>query len=253
MTPADPARIRDEAALPAALSCRPPPRATSRSAFGLRPQLHVCAIDSTLIFLDIEADRYFALTGEDAEAFQALYALDADTVLPADLRRAKNRFTHLDLLREMHAAAPGCRPCVRPPPIGSAHGDVLQARMRPLPLLQALLSSLVLTRLRPFRHMIQTARRWKAMLPEGPNYLYEAIDHARALHRLTPFLFTRHESCLFRSLLLVRYLNVFGIPADWEFGVRLAPFCAHCWVEHEGIVLNDHQDTVLSYTKILSV
>jgi hypothetical protein len=253
MKPADPARMRDEGVSPAPSSCRPPPHASSRFAFGLRPQLHACAIESTLIFLDIEADRYFAMTGEDAEAFQALYELEGETAPYGDLRRAESRFVNLDLLREMHSATPGCRPCVRPPPIGSAYGDVLKARIRPLPLLRALLTSLILTRLHSFSQMIQAARRWKDQIPGGPNHLYEAIDHARSLHRITPFLFTRHESCLFRSLLLVRYLHVFGIPADWEFGVRLAPFCAHCWVEHEGIVLNDHQDTVLSYTKILSV
>ena len=251
MKPADPDRMRDEDVPPAPSSCRPSQQPSSRHYYGLRPQLHACAIGATLIFLDIDQDRYFGLTGDDAKAFRTLYEYEGITPLTENLRLAAGRFIRMDLLREIRSGAPACRPSVRPPPIGSAYGVVRHAKIRPVSLLRALLSSLALTRLRPFRHMISAARSWKTSLPCGSNQLYEAIDHARSLHRLTPYLFTRHEACLFRSLLLLRYLRLFGIPADWEFGVRLAPFCAHCWVEYEGIVLNDHQDKTLTYTNIL--
>jgi hypothetical protein len=44
-----------------------------------------------------------------------------------------------------------------------------------------------------------------------------------------------------------------GVSANWEFGVRPLPFSAHCWIEHDGMVLNDHLGHVSEYRKIMSV
>ena len=57
--------------------------------------------------------------------------------------------------------------------------------------------------------------------------------------------------CLRNSMLLINLLEGAGLPATWVFGVRTYPFDAHCWVEHEGIVLNDTIDHVRWYTPIL--
>lgn len=238
--------------------CLPPPRPSSRFAYGLRPDLHVCRLDSTTVFLDIEADRYFALTGEPAETFWRLYT--AENLAPAgsgSSHAASQQLADLDLVRHTSGPHAWHRPDLRPPPIGSAYdGSRFQhggGHLNRTACLSAYLDCLRLRHWRSFRYTVAKAQRWKARQTSRENLLYEAIDQSRALHRLTPFLFTRHDACLFRSLFLVRYLQAVGIPADWEFGVRCAPFCAHCWVEYDGIVLNDHQETVLAYRKILSI
>jgi len=247
----------DEGAGPAPSSCQPFPCNAVPYAFSLRPGLHACFLQERVVFLDIKADRYTALTGAAASAFEQLCALSRSAEIPARLQTHAQAFLNAGLLVPGRPGTGIHRPSVRPAPIGSAHGPVPANRsgesIRRLSLGHALATCLVLKRLRRFADMIRAARRWRQALPEQGNCLYEAIAHAHALHRVTPFLFTRHDACLFRSFLLVRYLHAIGIRADWEFGVRMAPFCAHCWVEHEGIVLNDHHDTVLAYTKILSV
>ena len=51
----------------------------------------------------------------------------------------------------------------------------------------------------------------------------------------------------------MRFLATKGIAATWTFGVRLVPFGAHCWVEYEGAVLNDHLEHVGGFAPILTI
>ena len=257
MKPADPVRNGGKGTSPVPLPCPPSRPVSSRYKLGYRPGLHSCRIGQTRIFLDIPADRYFALTGQAADHVCRLLSLAEGDRLPDELRASFARFRELDLLRPMSGPETGHRPNMRPPPIGSAFAASSPApdRLWPsaLPLFSAGCATLFLTRMRAFKSCVDAARSWTGGNVSGDNLLYEAIDQARAFHRIMPYLFSRHDACLFRSLFLLRYLHARGIAADWEFGVRLSPFCAHCWVEYEGIVLNDHQDTILAYTKILSV
>lgn len=59
--------------------------------------------------------------------------------------------------------------------------------------------------------------------------------------------------CLFDSLCLMRFLLAHGLGADLVFGVRARPFAAHCWVECEGVVLDDGGETCASFAEIARV
>lgn len=72
---------------------------------------------------------------------------------------------------------------------------------------------------------------------------------ARAFWRMAPWLPIEGE-CLVRSALLMRFLQQRGLGADWVFGVRLWPFTAHCWVQLDGVCLNDDVERLTSYTPI---
>jgi hypothetical protein len=85
------------------------------------------------------------------------------------------------------------------------------------------------------------------------------VDLAR-LHQLVavfatlrPFFFTAKDACLFDALALAEFLAGFGIDCRWVFGVQARPFAAHCWLQHDGIVLNDTVDHVRRYTPIMIV
>ena len=73
-----------------------------------------------------------------------------------------------------------------------------------------------------------------------------AID---ALRRARLFLPTPSR-CLPASLVTAIFLRKRGIAAQIVFGVRTHPFAAHCWVEHEGCVLEDELDRVSAYVPI---
>lgn len=83
--------------------------------------------------------------------------------------------------------------------------------------------------------------------PKSP---LEEVVLSFLFHR--PF-YSRDYNCLFDALALRRYLSRRGYVASWVFGVRGAPFAAHCWLEFEGAVLNDEPDLVHVYRPILVV
>jgi hypothetical protein len=76
-----------------------------------------------------------------------------------------------------------------------------------------------------------------------------AIEAAGRLERLRP-LVPRSGRCLPYSLLLLHFLKLRGVEADWVFGVRTHPFEAHCWVDVGGVVLNDSLEHVRWFTPI---
>lgn len=71
-------------------------------------------------------------------------------------------------------------------------------------------------------------------------------------HALRPF-YVRRYRCLFDSLCLIEFLATFGHFPQWVFGVKAAPFGAHCWVQKDRCVLNEHVECVRSFTQILVV
>jgi hypothetical protein len=70
---------------------------------------------------------------------------------------------------------------------------------------------------------------------------------------LRPFVFSGNQRCLFHSLTLLLFLRRFGIHPRWVFGVRKAPFGAHCWLQDGEVVLNDSVERVAMFTPIMVV
>jgi hypothetical protein len=84
----------------------------------------------------------------------------------------------------------------------------------------------------------------------APDALRDAVG---AYMRLRPFALTAHDRCLNDSLMLVHFLACQGIFPSWVIGVSVHPFCAHSWVQSEGVVLNDLPEHVRRYRPILVV
>jgi hypothetical protein len=74
-----------------------------------------------------------------------------------------------------------------------------------------------------------------------------------AFVHLRPLFYTARKACLLDCLTLLNFLAPHGIFPDWVFGVQADPFYSHCWLQHEGAVLNDHPDFVRRFTPILVV
>ena len=70
---------------------------------------------------------------------------------------------------------------------------------------------------------------------------------------LRPLFYTVRRACLLDSLTLVHFLAASGVYPEWVFGVRTAPFDAHCWVQRGEVMFNDTPDRVRQYSPILLV
>lgn len=75
---------------------------------------------------------------------------------------------------------------------------------------------------------------------------------ARIYKRLRPILF-KSRICLFDSLAFTIFCRFYGARPTIVFGVIDDPFEAHCWVQQDGIILNDVPQNIKQYTTIMAV
>jgi len=80
-----------------------------------------------------------------------------------------------------------------------------------------------------------------------------AAELISVYYRFRPYLPVGGESCLFDSLALSHFLAFFSLFPQWIFGVQMRPFVAHCWLQHEDVVLNDTAERVRDYVPVMSV
>lgn len=95
-------------------------------------------------------------------------------------------------------------------------------------------------------------RRRKARLTNGVVDLAEAkpVHSKFAAGRIW---YPASYVCLFDSLALSHFLIGQGVCSDLVFGVRSRPFSAHCWVEVDGVILDDGGEDCHSFAEIARV
>ena len=65
--------------------------------------------------------------------------------------------------------------------------------------------------------------------------------------------YPRDYLCLFDSLALLEFLSAYRLFPTWVFGVSSDPFAAHCWVQQDGVALNDTIERISTYVPIMTV
>jgi hypothetical protein len=143
-------------------------------------------------------------------------------------------------------AAPGKDPFDRRPAITAGHV---------VSFIIACLKARLALRFRPIASVVARVSARKARLSRSRTELnMESVrEHVATYVHLRPLLYTAKDACLFDALALSNFLARYKISATWVFGVQTAPFAAHCWLQHEGVVLNDTPDNVRRYAPILAV
>lgn len=196
------------------------------------PALAWREIAGQLLFLDLAADRYFRLSREQNHAF--LDMLDQTGrnrwhqprgfPLPARWRAPEDASAAIDegdfSLSEV------------------ARSLWLQRRVERRLGLAGFQSVLAHT------HALLEARCRQGSKDGGPDRVIRAFEHARILR-------TAANRCLPRSIALGLRLAALGTPVTVVIGVKLAPFGAHCWVQHGTLVVSDRVGEVQPYTPLL--
>lgn len=196
----------------------------------LARDVHAALADDRLVFLDVGRDRYFKLGR-------------AQTKLLGE-GTSERRDRLVDQLVQKGLAASSASDVSVPAPEGSlAH--LSRARSDGVvDVVGACHWAARALRTRSLREILAWARLARA--PAG-NVRRTLVSRFLALRPLYP----RDYNCLFDSLALSRFLRARCASGDWVFGVRGAPFAAHCWVEIEGVPVNDDPDFVAPYVPIL--
>ena len=202
-----------------------------------RPGVHFACLGADAVLLDVPGDGYHCLP--DGAALCRRLAEGAAAPIDDSVRA----------LVSARLVGPAPRLPPAPPPTlptrSAIHGRVAFDLLRDLP---AALTAVA---------HVRAARKGAGLAPyltwtDPPprDGAPATLVAAQRFWSLMPYLPIEGE-CLVRSALLMRFLAALGLKAEWVFGVRLCPFMAHCWVQADGVCLNDDVERLAAYTPIM--
>ena len=216
--------------------------------FRLRDNLHWCISAGRVIFLDVEADRYFCLPSTAEAAFARLASGDIDPRAAEDL----HPLVHRGLLIEDQLSS-GIRSAQSVEP---ASGDLpLDPHRRPsaVELARAFASEIGVSRAlrrRSFAEVVNSidTRPVNGTEPRDLDATLRGIVSASAAISLV---LRAADRCLVRAIAVHAACRRRGINPKLVFGVRMNPFGAHCWVQLGSTVLIGDFEQVRLYTPIM--
>lgn len=215
--------------------------------FALAPGVSFCRTGGRLVFLDIDRDRYLCLAPTAEQAFDR-YA-NGGALNEAERARL-DRLVDDGPFRRSAANAPPAPPAYRP-----AQGSILDAPGERVGIAAVAAAGLQLAgaavqlRVQGLGPTLRAVARRKARTTQ-PDGRARVARVAAAFERLSTVT-SAHDRCLVRSIAVARRLLALGVSPDLVIGVRLGPFKAHCWVEHDRCVVNDRLEVVRPFTPIL--
>lgn len=224
--------------------------------FSLADGVYFCEPDSrTSVFLDARQDRYYALLGQQHQWFAEIRGARTRVELSAAAETLANRLcAHGILTMGSH------RPVVASV-LSHPGSEVQECRSAPARVshteltnyLFALISTVAvwtMNKKRPHRLFDWAVRSHLATSCEHPRPEQDINSLVDKFHRLSTIFITRNDACLFRSLLLMKFLSRFRIESSLVVAVRMCPFGAHSWVERKGVALNEALEITRDYTPI---
>lgn len=206
----------------------------------LASHVRVCSVADWIVFLDLRRDRYSAI----AQTGVALVETKASSGRCLDVSGSHLLAVLTECGMLAKETAPAC--------------DLSQRRDRQMPLRLRAPCWLAALRARLWASAIVNAGnldrafseigRLKRRVGSAPSP--NASEHAiKAFSVLDPW-FPGRRACLSDSLAFTRFLLSRRVMADCVIGVTARPFSAHCWVEHDGRVLNDEADIRTTFVEI---
>ncbi|MDF0544990.1 lasso peptide biosynthesis B2 protein [Sphingobium sp. H39-3-25] len=220
-------------------------------SLALRDNLEFCITGGRAIFLDLAAGRYFALSDRHFAAFQRW--ISGEVSLEDGTDRL-NGLVSQGILIETDGAD------VRPKT--SISGIALPAvrfpvtRLRASPTLVAwIIFDRLLWRRRiknwPFVRLIKSVR--KSARPDRLSSNSIVLPRIIRSFEIADLIIGNHDRCLERSLALVAACRRYGLANTLVLAIQANPFAAHCWVQNQSYILNDHPDRVSMFTPILAL
>jgi Transglutaminase-like superfamily len=231
--------------------------------------VHVCTTERYYVFLDIRHDRYLSVSKDSmAPLLSVVHGLpDPDpcgTYTTPQTEIACKSVAGELLGAGLISRSPSTSSTLPYELVPSPTRDVLSMsyehlRQRSdahpsLDIFRALTVAQYLLSFRTLQHVLTRVQKWRETSPTPTN----TIDEERAAALTLGFLryrplFPRNYLCMFDSLALLRYLAAKNTYPSWVFGVREAPFAAHCWVQAGHVVLNDYADRAAHYRQIMCI
>ncbi len=219
--------------------------------FRLRENLHWCVSGGRVVFLDAEADRYFGLCRATEQAFIRVYN---EETRAEDVEQLRQLLSRGMLVHD--CASPGIRP---PLSVRQATCDFLPAghgRTRSIDVLAAFASEArIAWRLAkgPLLRLVEEVAALQARRPCPPGEDGARITGILKAASTVSLIRGSADRCLVRALAVQATCRRNGICPQLVFGVRVAPFRAHCWLQLDATVLVGDFEQARLFTPIMAV
>lgn len=213
----------------------------------LRENVYMAEADGLLVFMDLNADRYFALNSEFSASLSPLIKGQGEG---AD-REAVRRLRQANVIAEEGAkgrvfaktlAIPPLRELTLPQPSLISGALAMFCRMRAERALNT----------RHIAEIVRSRRVWRAHA-STPQLQEPELIAAAGRFGAGRALRGGRDACLKEALALLYFLGRRGADVNWVFAVKGAPFAAHCWIQVGDLVLNDNVENVRPYTPVMVV
>lgn len=226
--------------------------------FKMAPGVSFCCVGNDHVFLDIHRDRYRLIPAIHAQWFVEICKHPKQGQLSARAEALANTLTDAGILERGHSSTDALTPApiIRaaasldslPDRLGCKHNIISTCYFAWAAFAAASTQKL------PISEQIQKIQYWRRKASSGVGTDDGHVgDLTRRFNELYGLFFTTKDACLFHCLMLIRFLCLQGASPTLVFGIRMAPFIAHCWVQHEGCVLTDDCENVLNFQPILTV
>ena len=213
----------------------------------LRDDLHWCLCGGRIIFLDLEADRYFCLSRSAGHAFLELAEAEGQVAAAAPLQSLIARGLLIESVGAIFSRPP--RPPAPVSDLLDQHSPRASFRDRAAAFADEARAAWLLRR-HPLRDVVRMARR-RALgaVPSGCDATLRRIAASFAASVFLP----AADRCLVRAFALHAACARRSIRTTILFGVRADPFAAHCWVQHEDQVLIGDYEQARLFTPVLAL
>lgn len=249
--------------------------------YSLARHVFVCLHGEHVVFLDVRNDRYFALeSGRTAGLAHLVSGWPVPAPLAAEFLQHGREATAPALAEQVDhgelssvtallldkgilvvgtdngkAAAPTMAEPVRADLAMEVSDEPLRiGALQVMRFISAAVRAKLLLKYRSFDAVVERVRRRGERARRGSSVAVPELHSlVAAFAKLRPLLFAARDACLFDALALSEFLAGYYIYPRWVFGVQARPFAAHCWMQLDGVVLNDTVDHVQRYTPIMVV
>jgi Transglutaminase-like superfamily len=235
----------------------------------LSRHVHLCNLDSTIIALDLERDKYLAFRGPAVQSLAAAVPgwpePDIDSVRKVSVSSEETS----RIIRELVAdgvltphEANGKKTIPARCGLNAASIALDQNFPRTrhmrwsdvVTFLASCLSIVWSLRFGSLQNAVENVAARRASLSSDVEFDAElAADLVAVFRRLRSFTFGGHKRCLFHALTLIKFLSSYGVCPHFVMGVKLEPWAAHSWVQCGNYILDGTPEQVRFFTPILIV
>ena len=229
-------------------------------AISLCNHVTYCHVGDVVIFLNVAQNRYTYLGNDTTQGIKILEGYSNEQNLgrsfDIEILEIVNDLTKRGLTTE--STSPRFSPFIRKRPSSSVQDVYWPQNLHLQRLLNFFYFYIVASKLlksKTLADIIATTKSKKSQQMASRQFPDRTAvrELSRQYIDARPFVYSHHNKCLLDSLIFFLLFSSHRVKVDWVFGVGTSPFRAHCWIEYEGIVLNDTSERTHAYTPIFAV